>query len=79
MTVDLETVVSPTVPETARLYVAEGAMLNLDYPGTKVVKTLSLGGVHKPAGVYSAANCPGYLTGMGSVEVKPDGMVITIR
>ena len=77
--VDPSTVVSPTVPESTRLYVAEGAMLNLDYPGTKIVKTLSLGGVHKPAGVYSAANCPGYLTGMGSVEVKPDGMVITIR
>jgi hypothetical protein len=47
---------------------AAGATLNLNYAGTDTVSRLSVNGVFKSAGVYSASNSS-YITGAGTLTV----------
>ena len=50
----------------------------LDYPGTIKVRRLKLGDVSK-VGIVSAATDPDYIGGIGSIEVVPSGITISIR
>jgi len=68
----------PEVPKTARISVAGGARLALDYAGTVKVESLTLGGV-KIRGSVSAATHPDFITGMGEIEVLPSGFLLSIR
>jgi autotransporter-associated beta strand protein len=54
--------------DTANVILAAGATLNLNYAGTDTVSRLSVNGVVKPAGVYSAANSS-FITGAGTLTV----------
>jgi fibronectin-binding autotransporter adhesin len=54
-------------PSTFKL--ANGATVNLNYIGTHTVPGLSTNNVALPAGTYTAANLPGFLTGAGSLVV----------
>ena len=49
---------------------ANGALLDLTYAGTDVVSGFYTNGVALPAGVYTAASLPGFITGNGSVTVQ---------
>jgi autotransporter-associated beta strand protein len=53
---------------TADLILAEGATLHLNYTGTDTIDELTVGGVPKSPGVYSAANTT-FITGTGTLTV----------
>jgi autotransporter-associated beta strand protein len=52
-------------------HLANGALLNLNYSGTYTVAACSTNGVALPAGVYTASNLPGFITGSGSLTIVP--------
>jgi hypothetical protein len=52
-------------------YLANGALLNLNYSGTYTVAACSTNGVALAAGVYTAGNLPGFITGSGSLTIVP--------
>jgi autotransporter-associated beta strand protein len=61
---------------------ASGTVLNLDFTGTQIVRSLQVGAVVKPSGVYTAAKLPGVITGTGTLETllpPPNGMLLVIR
>lgn len=69
---------SPSMPEGLVVDVSEGATLRLDYTGTSRVGKVRLGG--RPfSGVISAATHPEYISGDGSLYVKPEPFAIIIR
>jgi autotransporter-associated beta strand protein len=57
--------------DTAKVFIATGATVNLNYlvGNTDTVKELWLGGVQKPAGVYSSSDPSGLITGSGTLTV----------
>lgn len=54
--------------DSANVLLAAGAKLHLDFNGTDTVNALSVGGVVKPPGVYSASNSD-FITGPGTLTV----------
>ena len=68
----------PSVPAAAKISVAEGSRLALDYAGTVKISALSLGGA-KVTGVANASTHPDYLTGMGEIEIVPHGFMMVVR
>lgn len=56
-----------STPSTFKL--APGATVNLNYIGTHTVPGLATNNVALPAGTYTAANLPAFLTGAGSLVV----------
>ena len=61
-----------------KIDVAEGARLDLDYDGTVQVGGLSLAG-RGQVGVVDATTCPGFLTGRGKLDVRPNGTIMIFR
>ena len=59
---------STNLADSADVILATGAMLHLNYSGTDSVNALSVGGVAKSPGVYSASNSP-FITGSGTLTV----------
>jgi autotransporter-associated beta strand protein len=63
--------------------ITDGAVLNLNFVGTNVVRSLQIGNVLHVRGVYNAARCPGVITGAGAVRstepVPPAGTLIRVR
>lgn len=61
--------------DSAAVTIATGAKLNLNFSGTDRVGSLTINGVTKADGVYSATTDPGFITGSGSIRVGagPDG------
>jgi autotransporter-associated beta strand protein len=57
-----------SIPGTVHL--ANGAVLNLNYSGTDNVAACYTNGVALAAGVYTASNLPGFITGTGSLTVS---------
>jgi hypothetical protein len=51
-------------------HLVTGALLDLTYSGTFVVGGLYTNGVALAAGVYTASNLPGFITGTGSLTVS---------
>ena len=68
----------PSVPPEVKIDVAEGARLDLDYDGTVQVRGLSLAG-RGQVGVVDATTCPGYVTGRGKLDVRPNGTIVLFR
>jgi hypothetical protein len=68
----------PSVPEKMRIEVANGAILALDFPGTLSTGSLKLGGTHV-VGLVNSDTHPDYICGMGTIDAKPVGSVLTIR
>lgn len=68
----------PSVPPEVKIDVAEGARLDLDYDGTVQVRGLSLAG-RGQVGVVDATTCPGFLTGRGKLDVRPNGTIMIFR
>lgn len=68
----------PSVPEKMRISVAESARLQLDFPGTVKTGPVTLGGVVH-VGTISAATCPDYISGMGTLEATSDGTMVLFR
>jgi autotransporter-associated beta strand protein len=70
-----------SIAASSTVSVAEGAVLQLDFPGTNVVAGFVTNGVSLPAGVYSLAlgNAGSFLTGAGSLQVgaAPSGPTLT--
>jgi autotransporter-associated beta strand protein len=60
-----------TFATNAIVTVTNGAVLELGFGETNTVAALILGGVSKPAGVYSSATDAGFLAGTGSLRVVP--------
>ena len=61
---------------TGPLNVSDGAIVNLNFTGTRTIATLTLGGTNKPFGVYGslsspAANKDSHFTGSGTITVAP--------
>jgi autotransporter-associated beta strand protein len=63
-------VTQPDLYDGSGLSIAPGAVLNLTYSGVDTVRSLALGGVQEPPGLYNAANSGGYITGTGSILVS---------
>lgn len=55
--------------DAAAVTVAAGATLDLNFAGIDRVGSLTINGVVKANGVYSAATDPGFITGTGSIRV----------
>ena len=51
------------------IHLANGAVLNLNFPGTRVVPGLFTNGVALPIGTYSSGNLGGFITGSGNLQV----------
>jgi autotransporter-associated beta strand protein len=51
------------------LHIANGALLNLNYSGTRVVPGLYTNGVALPIGIYNSGNLGGFITGSGNLQV----------
>jgi fibronectin-binding autotransporter adhesin len=60
-----------TLATNSTLTVATNAVLEMNFVETNTVAALVLGGVSKPAGVYSSTTDPTYLAGTGSLLVVP--------
>jgi autotransporter-associated beta strand protein len=58
--------------DDAAVTIAAGATLNLNFSGIDRVASLTIDGVVKPDGVYSAATDTGFITGNGSIRVGPE-------
>jgi autotransporter-associated beta strand protein len=58
-----------TVTVNTNAALGTNGILNLNFTGTNTIAALVLGGVSKPAGVYSATTDPLYITGTGSLLV----------
>ena len=72
--------IKPDLPRKLRISVAEGAKLVLDYPGTKTVAALTLGGVPvRGFNVVDASTCPDFVSGVGALRVEPYGMQISFK
>lgn len=54
--------------DTAAVILATGTTLNLNYSGTDTVNALSVGGIARSPGIYSAANSS-FITGTGTLTV----------
>ncbi|MEO5914382.1 MAG: autotransporter-associated beta strand repeat-containing protein [Luteolibacter sp.] len=54
---------------TADVYIATGAVLNLTHSGTDVVNALYFNGVAQANGIYDAGNSGGLITGTGKIQV----------
>ena len=65
-----------SLADTAKVFIAAGATLNLNYSGTDTVKELWVNGVQKAPGVYEAVGNPGSgteipeITGSGTLTVR---------
>jgi len=68
----------PRFDETAKISVAAGARLRVDFAGTNKVEELRLGG-RKVKGVIDAADYPDYLSGSGCFLVEPKGLMMIFR
>ncbi len=68
----------PSVPEKIRIEVANGAILALDFPGTLRTGSLKLGGTHV-TGLVNSDTHPDYICGMGTIDARPIGCVLSIR
>jgi autotransporter-associated beta strand protein len=56
------------------LKISNGAVVNLNYSGTRTISALTLGGTNMPAGVYGSSNSPAiyqdaHFSGTGTVTV----------
>ena len=69
----------PDLYDGSSVSVGPGALLNLTYSGTDTVRSLILGGIQEPPGLYNAADSGGYITGMGTIQVavpEPSTLVL---
>ena len=65
------------------LSINNGAVLNLNYSGTHVIPTLTLGGTNMPLGVYGSASSSAtfqdaHFSGTGTVTVAPGTCMLTV-
>jgi len=68
----------PSVPEKMRISVAEGARIQLDFPGTLKTGPVTLGGTAY-VGRITATSHPDYVSGMGALEAVSSGTIVTFR
>lgn len=55
--------------KSGTIKLAHGAVMNLNYSGTMVVKNLHTNSLALPKGIYNSGNLPGFITGSGSIQV----------
>ena len=66
------------VPARARLNVAQGARVRLDFAGTNRVASVRYAG--RPfTGVVDERSCPEFVAGAGALYVAPSGTVVLFR
>ena len=70
---------APTLSETLRIDIAEGARLTLDYPGTNKVRGVRFGGVPAEGRIVDAKSYPDYVSGIGALEIVPAGTTLLFR
>lgn len=68
----------PTLPKAVSIDVADGATLALDYVGTNEVSFVRYAG-RSCIGEIDATTCPDFVTGVGSLFVRPKGTIILFR
>lgn len=74
-----------SIGEDAKISVADGATLNLAFTGTNKVRSVSFGGkgvLSRFAGqtpIVNSQTCPDFVSGPGSLELKPSGMMLLVR
>jgi autotransporter-associated beta strand protein len=59
----------PDLYDGSSVSVAPNAVLNLTYSGSDIVRSLTLGGIQEPPGIYNSTDSGGYITGTGSLQV----------
>ncbi len=59
-----------TLAASTKVYVTNGAILQMDFVETNQVAGLVLNGVNQPAGVYNSTTSPLFLAGAGSLRVQ---------
>ena len=69
---------TPRVPEKLRIEVAKDAILALDFPGVLKTGSLKLGGQHV-FGLVNSDTHPDYICGMGTIDARPTGAVISFK
>lgn len=69
---------TPCVPEKLRIEVAKDAILALDFPGVLKTGPLKLGGTHV-VGLVNSDTHPDYICGMGTLDARPSGIVISVK
>ena len=69
---------APEIPKTATLVLNGQTKLDLDYPGSVAVTDVYING-RRATKTVNAANYPGYVTGIGSIEPKNLGLYIIVR
>ena len=69
---------APSLPEGLRIDVAKGAQLFLDYTGTAVCGPVFYDG-NLYSGTLSAATHPEFITGAGTLEAVPFGLLLIVR
>ena len=60
---------NPSALGQGGLVIASGAMVAMNYTGTRFIPALTLNGVAQPNGVYGAGSSPAYLSGTGTLTV----------
>lgn len=68
----------PSLPEDLDVEVKAGATLQLDYVGTKRVRSVRLAGRNR-SGVIDAKRFPSLINGCGSLYVEPLGLLLIVR
>lgn len=61
---------SPTLANGAAVSVASGAILNLNFPGTDYVNSLTLGGTTFTSGTFDSTHPSGLITGTGTIQIS---------
>ena len=64
--------------DSADVYIAGGAFLNLSFTGMDTIRSLYLNGTPVAPGVYGSANSSGRITGAGQLMVQMMGMAQTL-
>lgn len=77
--VDWDVAESVDMSPDTRLYLEPGATLNLAFTGTNEVRLVRANGKALRGEYISAQTHPDFVSGPGTLHVKPYGMVITVR
>ena len=83
--VDWDVTETLSISEDAKIAVADGATLNLAFTGTNKVRSVTFGGkgvLSRFAGqtpIVNSQTCPDFVSGPGSLELNPRGLMVLVR
>lgn len=69
----------PWIAKGLQISVSDGARLRLDFNGVRKIRGLRLGGTEVLSGTIGAEDYPGYLEGVGRLQIVPSGTMLYLR